>query len=222
MAIHLPPEMPRVIAVGGLKGGIGKSTLAMFIALVFAIIYGKRVLFVDADPASQTGWDWYKLARAAGKPLPLDIETWPHAQVGEMVIDRTPGKYDVVIIDCGGDSDAILKSAVGICEFAVLATTPNKPDVRRVAPTFQAALAAAKEAGREEDIDVSIVFVKVDNRRETFNTDVKEKTAARLPVLGSKMSNRPAVYSDAFGEGAPPASDLEEVHGIVKEIGAVA
>jgi chromosome partitioning protein len=218
----LPDNMPRVIAVGGLKGGIGKSTLAMFIALVFAIIYRKRVLFVDADPASQTGWDWWKLARAAGKPLPLDIETWPHAQVGDMVCDRTPGKYDVVVIDCGGDSDAILKSAVGICEYALLATTPNKPDVRRVAPTFKAALEAAQDADRAAEIDVSIVFVKVDNRREAYNTEVRKQTQERLPVLKAQVSSRPAVYSDAFGAGAPPAADLEEVHAIVKEMGAAA
>src|ERR1700755_2461998 len=114
MGQPLPADMPRVIVVGGLKGGIGKSTLAMFIVLAVVIIYGKRVLYVDTAPASQTDYDWHKLAKAAGTPLPFDIEPWPTAQVGELVTDRTPGKYDVVVVDCGGDSDAILSSAVEI------------------------------------------------------------------------------------------------------------
>lgn len=220
MAPPLPADMPRVIAVGGLKGGIGKSTLAMFIALVYAIIYNKRVLLVDADPASQTGWDWWKLARAAGNPLPLDIETWPHAQVGDMVIDRTPGKYDVVVIDCGGDSDAILASAVEICSYALIATTPSKPDVRRVGPTFKSALGAAHRAGREDEIDAAVVFVKVDNRRDAYNLKIRAQTEERLPVLTAQVSNRPAMYADAFGLGAPAPADLEEVHAVVKEMEA--
>lgn len=222
MATTLPPDMPKVIAVGGLKGGIGKSTLAMFIAFVYAVIYGKRVLFVDADPASQTGWDWWKLARAAGQPLPIDIETWPHAQVGDMVVDRTPGKYDVVVVDCGGDSDAILSSAVEVCSYALIATTPSKPDVRRVAPTFKSAVDAAQRAGREDEIDAAIVFTKVDNRRDAYNTRIRAQTEEHLPVMAAQVSNRPAVYADAFGLGAPPAAELEEVHAIVKEMEAAA
>lgn len=219
MGQPLPPDMPRVIVVGGLKGGIGKSTLAMFIAFVFAIIYGKRVLYVDADPSSQTGYDWWSLARDAGKPLPFDIETWPHARVGQMVTDRTPGKYDVVIIDCGGDSDAILSSGVEVAEFVLLAATPLKADLRRVAPTFKAVVKAAREAGRG-DVDASVVFVKAANQRAGRNRKRRDQTAEKLPVLENQMSYRETQYADAFGLGAPPRSALGEVHVIVKEIGA--
>lgn len=217
----LPDGMPKVIAVGGLKGGIGKSTLAMFIALVFAVIYGKRVLLVDADPASQTGYDWHTLAAGKGTPLPIDIETWPHARVGDMVRDRAPGKYDVVVIDCGGDSDAILTSAVGICQFALLAATPLKADLRRVAPTFMAAVEAARRVGRGSEVEAAIVFVKAANQRVRRNARMKAQTAERLPVLDAQVSYREAQYADAFGEGAPPEADLDEVHAIIKEIGAV-
>jgi chromosome partitioning protein len=212
--------MPRVIVVGGLKGGIGKSTLAMFVALVFATIYGKRVLFVDADPSSQTGYDWWSLAKRSGSPLPFDIETWPHAKVGDMVTDRTPGKYDVVVIDCGGDSDAILTSAVEICHFAFLATTPLKADLRRIAPTFKAAVAAARSTGRADQVDANVVFVKAANQRPRRNAQRKQQTAERLPVLQNQVSYREAQYADAFGEGAPPRASLDEVHAIVKEVGA--
>lgn len=220
MGQPLPADMPRVIVVGGLKGGIGKSTLAMFVAFVFAIIYGKRVLYVDADPASQTGYDWHKLAKAAGKPLPLDIEPWPTAQVGELVMDRTPGRYDVVVIDCGGDSDAILSSAVEVCHFALLATSPLKADLRRVAPTFKAVVEAARRADRG-DIEANVVFVKAANQRTRRNETMKAQTAERLPVLEAQVSYREAQYADAFGRGAPARGELGEVHAIVKEIGAV-
>lgn len=221
MAPPQPDDMPRVIVVGGLKGGIGKSTLAMFTALVYAQIYQQRVLYVDADPASQTGYDWHKLARAAGTPLPIDIEPWPTAQVGELVLDRTPGRYDVVVIDCGGDSDAILSSAVEVCHFALLATSPLKADLRRVAPTFKAVVEAARRADRP-DIEANVVFVKAANQRMRRNELMKAQTAERLPVLDAQVSYREAQYADAFGRGTPARADLDEVHAIVKEIGAVA
>lgn len=220
MGQPLPADMPRVIVVGGLKGGIGKSTLAMFIAFVYAAIYGKKVLYVDADPASQTGYDWHKLAKKAGTPLPFDIETWSHAKVGELVVDRTPGEYDVVVIDCGGDSDAILSSAVEICHFAFLATSPLKADLRRIEPTFKAVVKAARDADRG-DVEAAVVFVKAANQRVRRNAERKAQTAKRLPVLEHQVSYREAQYADAFGRGVPPRADLDEVHAIVKEIGAV-
>lgn len=220
MGTPLPPDMPRVIVVGGLKGGIGKSTLAMFTAFVYAVIYNQRVLYVDADPASQTGWDWYSLAKKRGEPLPMDIEPWPTANVGELVVDRTPGKYDVVVIDCGGDSDAILSSAIEICEFALLATTPLLADLRRIAPTFKAAVEAAKRAGRGSEIEAKVVFVKAANQRPKRNEEKKSQTAERLPVLTKQVSYREAQYADAFGRGVPPRASLGEVHAIIQEIGA--
>lgn len=212
----------RVIAVSGLKGGIGKSTLAMFLAFVYAVVYGLRVLFVDADPSSQTGWDWWKLARDANTPLPFDIETWPHAQVGEMVADRTPGKYDVVVIDCGGDSDAILSSAVEVCTYALIVTTPNKADIRRLAATFASALKAARDAGRASEIDAAVLFTKVDNRREAYNARMRAQTEGKLPVLEAELSLRAAVYADAMGTNVTSRADLEEAEAIVKEMEAAA
>jgi chromosome partitioning protein len=219
--LTLPENMPRVVVVGGLKGGIGKSTLSMFIALVYAVVYGKRVLLVDADPSSQTGWDWWTLANAKGEALPIDVETWPHAKVGEVVLARTPGKYDVVVIDCGGDSDAILSSAVSVCHYAFIATTANKPDIRRVAPTFQAAAKAAQEVGRGNDITASVICLRVYNSRSTKKEELASKIAERLPILEQHVSERPAMYSDVFGDGVPPMRNLEETHKAMKEMGAV-
>lgn len=216
----LPADMPkRVIAVSGLKGGIGKSTLAMFIAFVYAVVHGLRVLYVDADPSSQTGWDWWKTARDNGSPLPFDIETWSHARVGDMVVDRTPGQYDAVVIDCGGDSDAILRSAVGVCTYALIVTTPNKADMRRVAATFSSALKAAREVERAGDIDAAIVFTKVDNRREARNLRMRAQAEDRLPVLKSDISLLSA-YSDAMCENVTSRDDLKEVEALVEEMEA--
>lgn len=219
--VDLPEDMPeRVIAVSGLKGGIGKSTLAMFVAFVYAVVHGKRVLFVDADPSSQTGWDWWKLARDRAKtPLPFDIELWPSAAVGDMVVDRTPGRYDVVVIDCGGHSDDILKAAVEVCTYALIVTTPNKADIRRLYATFESAVKAARESGRASQIKVGVAFTRVDNRRAAKNAEMRRQVSAKLPLLQGELSLRPTVYADAMGRSVPE-SDLDEAKALVKEMEA--
>jgi chromosome partitioning protein len=210
---------PHVIAVGGLKGGLGKTTIAVFIALVYAITRGKKVLFVDADPKSQSGYDWHKLAKAAGRPLPFDIEVWPHGQVGSMVAERAEG-YDVVVIDTGGDSDAILASAVEVASYVLLVTTPSKPDMRRLAATFQAALTAAEKVGRADEVDAAVVFTKVDQRRAAYNEEIRGQVAERLPLLSAGISLKASLYADNYGLCPSSESELAEAEAVVKEMEA--
>lgn len=64
---ELPPSTRRVFAVGGGKGGIGKSFVAQSLAVYLAQL-GKRVVLVDADP---TGANLHlSLGVEAPKPLP--------------------------------------------------------------------------------------------------------------------------------------------------------
>uniref|UniRef100_UPI003F495255 ParA family protein n=1 Tax=Nonomuraea sp. CA-251285 TaxID=3240002 RepID=UPI003F495255 len=218
----LPADMPeRVIAVSGLKGGIGKSTAAMFIAFVYAVVFGKRVLFVDADPSSQTGWDWWKTARDGGHPLPFDIECWAQPSVGELIADRTPGKYDVVIVDCGGHSDDVLRAAVSVATFALIVTTPNKADIRRLAATFQSAVKGAHDAGRADQVKAAVMFTRVDNRRPAANKKMRDQVAAKLPMLEHELSQIPTRYADAMCENVTDLADLEEAKLLVKEMEAL-
>jgi flagellar biosynthesis protein FlhG len=48
MAVRRKPAVPRIVAVGGGKGGVGKSTVALNLAVALARL-GHRVTLVDAD-----------------------------------------------------------------------------------------------------------------------------------------------------------------------------
>jgi chromosome partitioning protein len=65
--------MARIIAVGNLKGGVGKSTLAINLACELAD--GRRVLVLDAD-AQATAAEWGGLGKLSVSvdPLLLDDE----------------------------------------------------------------------------------------------------------------------------------------------------
>jgi len=164
----------KVIAIGGLKGGVGKSTMSIYVALVYAVHYGLRVLLVDADPLSQTAYDWHRLAKKKGDPLPFAIETWPHARVGERVLEDTDD-YDVVVIDCGGESSDIFGSAVAACDQVLFVTSPRKAEMRRIKGSLDGALSAAKDAGRLAQIDAKVAFTRVKNSRGSHNEAARDK-----------------------------------------------
>lgn len=44
----------KTIAIGTLKGGVGKSTVSSTLASVLALTYNKKVLMIDADPQANT------------------------------------------------------------------------------------------------------------------------------------------------------------------------
>jgi chromosome partitioning protein len=62
-----------------LKGGTGKTTSAWFIALYYAVVLGLPTLLLDADATSQSAYDWFKVAQAAGFEIPenLVVERYP-------------------------------------------------------------------------------------------------------------------------------------------------
>src|SRR4051812_45955270 len=94
---------PLIITIGNLKGGVGKTTSAYFIACFFALVYGLRVLVIDADPLSQTGYSWFRKLIKAGIQVPFTLISFPSPHVDDCVDDNAEsGNYDVIIVDTGG------------------------------------------------------------------------------------------------------------------------
>lgn len=206
----------KVIAVGGLKGGVGKSTLAMFLALYYYLVHGLKVLVVDADPSSQTCFDWHETAKKKGG-LGFDLEVWSNPQVGRLIKSRATG-YDIVIVDCGGDNDRIFKAAVSVADFVLVVASPRKAEMRRISATLVAAVDGAKEAARK-GIPVRVVFTRVKNSRVAHNNAMRNKLlAARLPLMTAEVPDL-VEYEDAVTE-CP--TDVGHYADIAKEMGLVA
>ncbi|MEU0539456.1 ParA family protein [Nocardia sp. NPDC005978] len=151
------PE-PLVVTLGNLKGGVGKTTSAFFLAAYFATVYELRVLVIDADPLSQTGYSWYRRLRKENISVPFELIAFPSRHVDDCITDNA-AKYDVIIVDAGGESAEIFKAAVPETDELVLITSVSPSEVKRVPSTYKAAEEAA--AGNDRAIRVRVLMTKV-------------------------------------------------------------
>lgn len=172
----------KTIAVGHVKGGVGKSTTAVQLAL-HAGAAGHRTLLLDADPG-RTTQSW-----AARAP------DWPHDRVPVFAHHRPdlprrlPGLahgYDLVVIDTphdptgGVQAGEMLVSAIAVADLLVVPTSPAPADLDRLTDLLAA---IAREQSRR-DLDWLIALTRVDLRSRAAAAEVVDAMFTRqLPIL---------------------------------------
>ncbi len=113
-----------IVTVGNTKGGVGKSTIAVNLA----IARGGKVLIVDADIQGTS--ETVMLVRAQSGRLPFvpcvkictDVE----------ILKQLPGhikKFDDIVIDAGGRDSKALRAAVGLSDLVLVPFAPRSLDV---------------------------------------------------------------------------------------------
>jgi len=102
-------EISRCILVGGEKGGTGKSTIATNLAIMFKLA-GFDTHLVDCD-TQQTSLKLSNRRSAQGTKPSLICTHLAGSQLQVPLVDLSE-KYDVIVIDCGGQDSVELRSAM--------------------------------------------------------------------------------------------------------------
>jgi chromosome partitioning protein len=118
-----------------LKGGVGKSTIA--IALAEAAALSVPTVLIDADPMG-SGVRWAEQAAKHDHPLRCAVRVVPAADLASRVhsLGREAG---IVVIDApppGPGAERIADSAVMAADYVVMPVTPQPADLDRVNPTY--------------------------------------------------------------------------------------
>lgn len=223
------PRAARVVAVGNLKGGTGKSTIAVNLACLAAQVHGRAIL-VDADPQG-TAAAWLEEAGSDGRPAGLGVEAWPLAEAADsrtadLWAERIyrlaePGVRVVVDLppQLGRGFDAMLHMA----DALLVPVTPSAIDLRAIARTLKRLKQVQQQRGNRPTC--LLVPNRVDQRTavgRTIQRALRDLEIAVAPPLAQRASHATAFAarqwigdhapgSPAFREMAAVAATLEKL-----------
>ena len=115
-----------ILVIGGIKGGSGKTTVAINLT-VLRSLSGKKVLLVDADEQKSAS-NWSLQREIAGYPT-----SWATIQLaGSAVrsqIQKMKNDYDDIIIDVGGRDTTSQRSSLTVADKYIIPFQPRSLDI---------------------------------------------------------------------------------------------
>ena len=209
-----------IIALTGQKGGIGKSTTAVCLA-AYGMELGLRVLLVDADPQG-TARTWGDVANEAGLQAPTVVAMGATMHKGGQLASIA-ASYDLTVIDCPPRHGEVMRSALMVCDLAVLPCGPSAAD----AWALTTALEVLSEArALRENLQACIVITRKQGRTAIGKAARQVLESSGVQVLRAELGYRIA-YQEALAAGrgvtsyAPNDRAASELRSLFDEIKGV-
>lgn len=195
--------------IATLKGGVRKSTSAMFLAFSEAA-KGREVLVIDADAGTQGVTDWGSRVYTAGGELPFDVAQWAHSQgllVPFVQQQAAQCKSELVIIDVGGEAAEVVKQAAFLADVIISPTGPEQGEIGRIEATKAVVASSGRphcilltrvpEPGKGAAKDTRLDLVE--DGYTVLETEVRQNRDLYSHVWGSVPTNL-GVYPKVAGE----------------------
>lgn len=116
-----------IIAIGNTKGGVGKTTLAVQIAVSRALA-GREVWLIDGDRQGTAAAAI--AARSEVRRLPgIACSQFPNGPTLRAQVQQQAGKWEDVIIDVGGRDSTALRAALVLADVLLVPFAPRSYDV---------------------------------------------------------------------------------------------
>lgn len=204
-----------LLALAGLKGGTGRTTLAVALAAE-ARARGRRTLLVDLDPRG----DAHAWALGAGELAPTTLAL-PGAPAGQA--ERLRGLafgHDLTVIDVPADPK-VLAIVAEVAELMLIPCRPSPMDAWAAADTVEACL-RARSAGNFR-MQMAVLPNSVEARSRIGAALPNDLRSLGLPVLDCTMPRRVA-HQEAMAHGTtaslddPSSAAARDVHELLDAI----
>ena len=116
-----------IVTVGNTKGGVGKTTLAVNIAIARALA-GRDVWLIDGDRQG-TAQTAIAIRAEAGHQPGIACATYPDGPTLRAQVQQQAAKFDDVVIDAGGRDSTALRAALVLSDVLLVPFQPRSYDV---------------------------------------------------------------------------------------------
>ncbi len=189
--------MTKILALASQKGGSGKSTLAICVAAYFQRNLSVRI--VDADP-QLTALTWWHFAKGRSEYQRLEVVTAPGAGLHL----ESLGREDLIIIDCPGRLDSVLRSAMLAADLLLVPMQATYADAWAL-PQLAAQLELAQRI-RPAPLPAVVVFnrIRLGTRLARRADALTSGLPAGFTLAGSSVREL-ADFQLAMGQGLTPS-----------------
>lgn len=116
-----------IITIGNTKGGVGKTTLAVNLAIARALA-GRDVWLIDGDRQG-TAQMAISIRADAGRSPGIACATYPDGPTLRAQVQQQASKFDDIIIDAGGRDSTALRAALVLSDVLLVPFQPRSYDV---------------------------------------------------------------------------------------------
>lgn len=183
-----------IFACVNTKGGVGKTTTAVHLAVMLA--REGRTLLIDGDPqASAASWAAWR------RETSLEPSPTTTCLAGKAILSE--GKslsagFDHVVVDAGGRDSVGLRSALLLARAAIIPVGASNLDAAALTDLLEVVDLARDY---NPSLDVRVLLTRVDPRTKDAAEMLQFLADQKLAVLETKVCERVA-FRRAIGEGA--------------------
>ncbi len=116
-----------IVTVGNTKGGVGKTTIAVNLAIARALA-GRDVWLIDGDRQG-TAQTAISIRAEAGHTPGIACATYPDGATLRAQVQQQAAKFDDIIIDAGGRDSTALRAALVLSDVLLVPFQPRSYDV---------------------------------------------------------------------------------------------
>ena len=181
-----------IVTIGNSKGGVGKTTLAVNLAVGLAM-RGDDVLLVDGDQQG-TALAFTELRAGLVNPYPSYTAVALHGAAIRSQVRQLAPRYAHTIIDVGGGDSGSLRAALTISQLVLIPTAPRSFDLWGVADMAD----LVREAREVNDLRAVAVL----NGADAGGKDNGEALQALAQIPGIEVSPHRIGRRKAFPNAA--------------------
>lgn len=187
-----------IITVGNTKGGVGKTTLAVSLAISRALS-GRDVWLIDGDRQG-TAQTAISIRAENGVSPGISCATYPDGPTLRSQVQQQVAKFDDIIIDAGGRDSTALRAALVLSDVLLVPFAPRSYDVWAL--DDMAALVDEARSIRDGLRSVAVLNLADPGGSSTDNAEAAAAVAdvSQFEYLATPIRRRKA-FANATGAG---------------------